>query len=46
MSKFTGALALGLIGLFVLTGCGGGEDATTSNGDVAPNNAPIKKVKL
>ena len=46
MTKFKGVLALGVTSLFLLTGCGGGEEvATTSGGEVA-ENAPVEKVKL
>jgi len=45
MTKFKGLLVTGVIGLFVLTGCGGGDEVAVTDGE-APANAPIKKVKL
>ena len=41
MTKFRAALASSLIGLFVLTGCGGGEEVATTDGGEAPVKAPF-----
>ena len=46
MIKFRTTLMSGLIGLLVLTGCGGGEDVATAVGGGVSEAAPVKKVKL
>ena len=45
MTKFKSLLAIGVTSLFVLTGCGGGDEVASTGGE-APANAPIKNVKL
>lgn len=46
MIKFRTTLMSGLMGLLVLTGCGGGEDVATAVGGGVSEAAPVKKVKL
>ena len=46
MVKFKAGLAAACVGLFILTGCGGGDDVATTAAVDAGSGAPVETVKL
>ena len=46
MIKFRAAMVSVLVSLFVLTGCGGGEEVAQNSEGAATANAPVKNVTL
>mgnify|MGYP002629232722 FL=1 len=46
MVKFKAGLASACVGLFILTGCGGGDDVATTAAVDAGSGAPVETVKL